>query len=230
MSGSSELKYRVRHTPSTLYAADDLPVGDKATRWAIVNNYNHYADLHGQVRAHWSARSGGPGKAPYLEASSTSWTNVLTVGPFPLAMRPDGSSYRVRIRVGANVDNVLSPGRVAVILSTPFAPTAAPGDVLAGAVSGRIPTDRVWYTDTQFTNTTAAFITGKSKGARAWDNMIALNSSEAPEFFTNTNTPIDVGGRDSGVAQCLVCCMVYLKAGGNNTRLQYFEATEWYGE
>lgn len=230
MSGSSELSYRVRHTAASVFNTPYLPVGDKATRWILVNNTNHYADIHGQVRAHFSSRAIGPGKEPYLFTDSTSWKNVFTTAPFPIAMREDGSSYRIRIALGGATENVAAAASFAVVLSRFGAPTD-PRTRVEQAIAGTIPTDSVWAT-TSTPGTSPSFLSGKSKGTYAWDRLIALNQPEASSFVTTTGTPIDIGGASSGVPQCLVQLFVFAKSSNGiyAARLHYFDATEWYGD
>ena len=190
-----------------------------------MNNTNHYQDICGQVRAHWSARALGPAKAPYLSADSTIWTNVMTTAPFPLAMREDGSSYRLRIRVGGANRVALQAARYAVLLASPYS-RGAPVSIVYGAVSGAAPTDRVWYSN-KVSSTTPAFLTGQSRGTNAWDSMIALTQAESAEFLSVAPTPVDIAGASSGVPVCMVQCMVFIR--GSESDLYYFEATEWYG-
>lgn len=231
MSGSSELEYRVRHTASSLFNAPYRPVGDKATRWVLVNNTNHYADIHGQVRACYSSRAVGPAKSPYYETYSTDWKNVMTTAPFPIAMREDGSSYRIRVVVGGAAENAAAACRFGVVLSLFGAPTD-PRSTLEQAVAGTIPTDSVWHTDSATSGTTPAFLNGKSKGTFNWDRLIALTRDEAAPFLTVTGTPLDISGSSSGVPQCLVQLFVFAKTSNGlyGARLHYFQATEWYGE
>ena len=231
MSGSSELEYRVRHTASTLFNAPYRPVGDKATRWVLVNNTNHYADIHGQVRACYSSRAVGPAKDPFYSTYATDWKNVMTTAPFPLSMREDGSSYRVRIVLGGAIENAAAVASFGVVMSRFGAPTD-PLSTLVGAVANTAPTDSVWVPVATTASTTPVFLTGKSKGTRAWDRLIALSQSEAAPFLTVTNTPLDIGGASSGVPQCLVQLFVFAKTNNGlyGARLHYFQATEWYGE
>lgn len=231
MSGSSELEYRVRHSASSVFNAAYRPVGDKATRWILVNNTNHYADIHGQVRASFSSRAVGPAKTPYYATNSTGWKNVMTTAPFPVAMREDGSSYRIRVVVGGAAENAAAACRFGVVLSLFGAPTD-PRTTLEQAVAGTLPTDSVWYTETATTGTTPAFLTGKSKGPNSWDRLIALTQREAEPFLTVTGTPLDIGGAASGVPQCLVQLFVFAKTSNAlySARLHCFQATEWYGE
>ena len=230
MSGSSELEYRVRHTASDVFNAPYRPVGDKATRWILVNNTNHYADIHGQVRANYVSRSIGPVKESYYSTNSTSWKNVLTTAPFPIALREDGSSYRVRVIVGGATENVLAAANFSVVLSRFGAPTD-PLTTIENAISGFIETDSVWTTTSNVSSTTPVYATGKSQGQIAWDRMIALTADEAAPFITVTGTPIDIGGAASGVPQCLVQLFVFAKTSSAlySARLHAFQATEWYG-
>lgn len=231
MSGSSELKYRVRGTASVLYDADDASVGDKVTRYHVVNNLNHYADIHGQQRVHWSARALGPAKTPYLATVATGYLNVLTSAPFPIALRPDGSSYRVRIRIGGCVSNALGgPGKFAVMLSTPYA-RDAPYRLLTDVLSGALATDQVWISN-DVNSTTPAFLTGKSKGVNGWDNMIALTAAEAAPFMTTISVPVDISGASAGLPVCMVQVMIFAGLGDSayEARLYYADATEFYGE
>ena len=235
MSGSSELGYRVRGTASALYAADDMPLDDKITRYHLVNNLNHYSDIHGQVLVHWSCRSSiGPAKIPYAYSTATGWREVMRSGPFPLSLRPDGSSYRVRIAVGGRLSNVAaSPGKIAVMMSTSVPRVGSPYVSLGTGSTAASYTDSIWISD-DITNTTSAFRSGVSQGPQAYTRMIALTADEVTSFMTTTSTPVDIGGADSGVAQCIVQIMAFAKlnqpvGGTHEMRLEYLEATEFYG-
>lgn len=234
MSGSSELGYRVRGTASALYADDDMPIDDKITRYHLVNNLNHYSDIHGQTLVRWSCRASfGPAKTPYVFSTATGWREVMRSGPFPLSLRPDGSTYGVRLAVGGRLSNVAaSPGKIAVMLSTSVPRVGSPLLSLGSGATAATYTDSIWFSD-DVTDTSSSFRVGKSQGPVAYDRMVFLTADEVSSFMTTTSTPIDIGGADSGVAQCIVQVMAYTKlnqpvGSSHEMRLEYLEATEFY--
>lgn len=202
MAGTSEFTARVRLEPAVVFNAADLPVGNIATR-AIANNLNHYQDSYGQVRMAWGARAGA-GTAYWTTAATTEWVQLGTTGAFPIAVREDGSSYRVRISLYAEG----LTGFFGVVL----APTDRAKGVLtavqtAAGDPGGLYTDSVWLTGGG--GAAPALIAGVSQGVKAFSDMVFLNAEEMYGFVTTRSGPVDIGGDETGSAACMVSLSIW---------------------
>jgi hypothetical protein len=79
------------------HAADDPLSVDVGL--ALANNALHFADQAGQVRIAWDTVTGSELQA--AAATGTTYTDILPkLPPFPLRLRPDGSTYAIRMRLG----------------------------------------------------------------------------------------------------------------------------------
>lgn len=92
------------------YEAGAYPIGNSPTdaalmRDAFAENACHLADEMTQPRVQWSPKTG-----EYLTAGTTTLRRVKVVGfgPFPITMRPDGSSSRLVVRISAMVNSAIT--------------------------------------------------------------------------------------------------------------------------
>ena len=218
MSGFSTYAARVRH-PATFTVAD-APIDTVLARDHAINNVNHYADIMGQVRANWNARPGA-----YIESdnsNSKTWRTMWHCPTFPIALRPDGSSYRVRVRI-AGAGESAAEVRFAVSL----------GSAHSSAFSvypGTATTDAVWSTGA-ITSTTHAYRTGASLGTEAWTTMVALSATEASACVRVTSTVLDTNAVPIGVTHALVQAIVwgYDDDVAHHARLSAVTLEEWPG-
>lgn len=89
------------------YEAGGWGVGNDPASAALVRdsyaeNVCHLADSAGQVRVAWSSKGTALGAGDTVDQPG----KVLSFGPFPLSIREDGSSFRVRVRVHATCSTV----------------------------------------------------------------------------------------------------------------------------
>ena len=220
--GTSIHEARIRMA-TAVYAASTQPVGPVVARDVICNNLDHYADSIGQSRWKFAPGKAGYASKSYLTPRTTSvtvdtWYQAAASQAFPLPLRADGSSYKIRVRLGG-----ASSGGHAV----KFAIVLAPVDG-AAAIATAANSDSVFITATT-TSATAAWLTGTSQGGSAYTTMIGLTAAEAAEYSRTVDTPIDLAGVGSAVAQCLVNIVVFASTAntGSVPRLYGGSADEW---
>lgn len=81
-----------------LYHRRDRPVSVDAGLM-LANNALHFADQAGQVRIAWDIGTGDELQA--AAATGTTYTDILPkLPPFPIRLRPNGSTYAIRMRLG----------------------------------------------------------------------------------------------------------------------------------
>lgn len=222
--GTSELGYRVRHEASAVFSADDRPVGNRASRDILANGLNFYADIYGQQRMCFAARSMGPAKDPFFGTNRTAWTQVAATGAFPIAIRENGQSYKIRVALAGCIENVAAKAQFAIVLAPVI-------DALAILESvSTVETDAVWVS-AETASTTPAYLTGASQGPDAWDRLIGLSTLEAAAYLVPTNTPVDIGGAVGAVPQCLVNLVVFAKTDNATYEARMYNASgqEWAG-
>lgn len=220
-SGFSTWQGRIRK--ATSFPGDDAPIGPVTGRDYAVNNANHYADIFGQVRARWAAQAGG-----YIVATNTanlSWKPIWVAERFPIALRPDGSSYRVRVRINGSAENASFKVGFAVSLSTPDPAS------IHSVYPGSAATDAVWSAGTNITATSAAYLAGASLGSSAWTTMIAMTATEAAACVRSTSTIVDVAGSRISVTQAMAALVfwAYVEDTAHQARLYAVDGEEWPG-
>lgn len=222
--GTSELGYRVRHEASAVFNADDRPVGNYAARSILTNGLNFYADIHAQQRMCFAARAIGPTKDAFFGTNSLEWTQVAASGAFPIAIRENGESYRIRLDVGGCTENAGTKVNFAVVL----APIIDAPSVLETVAT--VDTDSVW-TSGDVSSATPAYVSGTSRGPAASARLIGLTALEVSQYTVATGTPVDIGGASGAVPQCLVNLVVFAKTEDvlYQARLYNVCAQEWSG-
>lgn len=207
--GTSTHQGRVRRATAT-YAAASQPVDAEAALNVISNNLDHYADSMAQHAMVWSVGKSGYASKSYLTPRTTgvvvdTWYQIAASGPFPIMLRADGSSYKMRVRLAG-----ASSGGHAVKFGLVLAPVTAAQSIITDATSSPVvaATDSVFVTATT-TSSTAAWLTGTSKGTAAYTTMVELTAEEAFPFIVMTDTPVDLSGARSSVAQCLVSAVIF---------------------
>lgn len=175
-------------------------VGASIARDYAVNNLLHLADEYAQVRVAWIAPTEGEGYVTGRTASITAdrWYPIASFGAFPIALRQDGSSYRLRVRLGGS-----SSGGHAVKFRLVFAPQRDALD-LVNTTAG----DFIFETATT-TSGTGAWLTGTSQGVEAWTTQVQIPPEYAATWMRETSTLSDIGGSAVGVQQCLVACSIF---------------------
>lgn len=78
------------------------PASSSLVRDGYVENACHLADSAGQVRVAWSSK----GTALTAGDSVDKPAKIVSFGPFPLTLREDGSSFRMRVRLHATCSTV----------------------------------------------------------------------------------------------------------------------------
>ncbi len=220
--GTSEHSGRLL-TGLTFPAGD--PVDASFARDYMVNNANHLADEHGQVRVAWvssaTAYSGGQGYIqPTTLAITNSYRSYVKTNAWPIPIRQDDSSYRMRIRLAFAASAVAGTVTFRVVL----APLGASEGFLLTAP------DEFSY-EASATTTAVAWRTGVSKGPLANATQIYLTAARAAGFSTLTSTIADVGGAPTVAAQTLVALHIFAKTThlSSQPRLYGVYAAEWIG-
>lgn len=175
------------------------------TRDFVLNNLAHLADEHAQVRVAWTPTSTSfddqaVGFAQTTPITADIWAPVVSFGPFPIALRQNGDTYRIRIRVAAITGDNPAAGVLRVVL--------CPVEEAALAVQAN--EDNV-YEVTLADDTTNAWRSGSSQGSSAWSNMIYAPAELTAGWVSTVSTLETVGGNAAGVEQCLVSLNVYAK-------------------
>lgn len=219
---TSPYGYRVR-TGSQFGTAGSSPISAVYARRVLLNNLCHYADIFGQVRVAW-ASSPRVGKNYVTPTTPTVTNSPYLIGasePFPIAVRRNGQSYKLRVRIaGASSDNT-NAVRFRVVL----APVTSAGSLVLDAA------DYVFLTATT-TSSTAGWLTGASQGSGAYTTMVALSAEQAASMQQTTGTLSDISGTPVGVQQVLVSLQVYGQTANVAAvpRLHGVYAAEWVGD
>lgn len=210
---------------TAVYAAAKQPVGAVVARDVICNNLDHYADSMAQVRFAWAPGTSTYASKSYLTPRTTgvvvnTWYQIAASHAFPLPARADGTGYKIRVRLGG-----ASSGGHAVKFAIVLAPVGSAQAVVTASAS-----DASFETATT-TSATAAWLTGASQGSGAYTTMVALSASEVGLYTRLTDTPVDLSGARSAVAQCLVNLVVFGSTAntGSVPRLYGVAAEEWIG-
>lgn len=222
---TSTYGYLVR-ADTTIYQDESVPVDTTIARDVVLNNLCHAADQFAQVRVAFSAAgtslSGGQG---YVNPRTTyrvagEFYRVGSFGPFPLAVRESGPSYKMRIRLaGLSSDNTNT---------ATFRVSLSPTDRPYGAtVLDDGP--HVWEAATA--SSTSAWLTGANLGDSD-ATQIYLNETLVGQC-TRLTTPTytTTGGNPVTVTQCLVYLNVFAKVSNTATtpRMTALYAAEYVG-
>jgi hypothetical protein len=219
---TSPYGYRVR-VGSQFGTAGTSPISAVYARRVLLNNLCHYADVFGQVRIAWSA-SPRVGKG-YLQPTTPTTVNVpyyiAASAPFPIAVRRNGQSYKLRVRIaGVSSDNTN-----AVRFRAVLAPVSSAGSLALNSE------DYVFLTATT-TSSTPGWLTGASQGSEAFTTMVALSAEQCASMQQTTGTLSDIAGTPVGVSQVLVSLQVYGQTANVAAvpRLHGVYAAEWVGD
>lgn len=158
---------------------------DTAWSRAILSNAAHIADSSAQVVAAWRSdanpvirdRDAAENELGVRSSDYVVWASQL----FNLRFRPDGSSYRIRIRVRAATDS----GTASTIRAIVYGPSTV--------ISPLTGNERVvsWT----FSSTTAAWLTSPTGG----DGNGNVYIPNAAECFADRSTPASLGGTPSSL-------------------------------
>jgi hypothetical protein len=178
------------------------------TRDCILNNSSHLCDEATQVRVNYAAKDG-----TYLETvGETGRQLLMRFGPFPLRMRPDGSSAKMRVRLNGSL---AAAGTEDVLF------------VLGGADA--------WRTGVEGDENVATFELGST--TPGWvdahtDNIISVPAAETPALLTNIVSYGAVSGADP-VAVPIYLAFLHVVAvdqqSANQIRISGVYAAEYIG-
>jgi hypothetical protein len=177
---------------------------DARTSRIIVSNINHLSDEFAQVL---SCRSGTvpalSGKSGYLTTNTPTFAGtpyLVTADTVPIKVRAGGQSYRIRVRVGGASGNTAS---------TVFYVAAAPvGMAPASIVTSAGAIDSIYQTAAT-TSSTAAWLTGASRGPNAYTTMIEMTATQVEACVVTRPTLTALGGDSSTVQVALVQLSVW---------------------
>jgi hypothetical protein len=217
-AGFSTWQGRIRKDPS--WPTDYSPIGPVTGRDYAVNNAMHYADVFGQVRVQMSLAAGA--YVTSLNTASTTWAPTWVGPTFPVQLRPDGSSYRLRVRIAGAGESAGFKVRFAVSVGSP--------DALFPLYPGSSTSDAVWSTG-DISSTTVAYRAGASLGSNAWPTMAAMSALEVAPCSRSTPTITDVAGDPISVTQAIVQAIVWTSVEdvAHPARLYAFSLEEWPG-
>lgn len=220
--GFSTWQGRIRKDPA--WPTDDSPVGAVTGRDYAVNNAMHYADIMAQNRVELSQRGGA-----YIEAISPvsgGWAIAWVGASFPISLRPDGSSYRCRVRIAGCGESAVDKVRFAFSIG-PALGTAAAYALTSPSVA---TTDNVWDTG-DVSSATPAYLTGATLGVEAWTTQIALTAAQAAQCTSVVSTIVDVAGAPVSVTQAIVqpTIWTYTDDSAHPARLYAASLEEWPG-
>jgi len=178
-----------------------------------------------QVRACFAPGTSTYASKSYLTPRTSgvvvdTWYQIMATRPWPISLRADGSSYKLRLRVGG-----ASSGGHAVKFAVVLAPIENALEIVSAS-----STDASFETTTT-TSASAAWLTGASQGSGAYTTMVTLDAATAALYMRNTDTPVDLSGARSTVAQCLVALTIYGSTAntGSVPRLYGLHAQEFVG-
>ena len=214
--GSSVWQGRIRNDPATFNVAT-APVDALLTMDIGANNLDHYADSFGQTRINISAAAMTPKKTGVV---ANTYYQIVASEPFPIPMLPDGTAYKLRLRLGG-----FSTAGHAVKFAAVLAPVLEASTVLAS-----LSTDSVYVTATT-TSATAVYVTGASEGTAAYTTMVELSPDEVARYRVLTSTPVDLAGAASAVEQVLVSLVIFGSTANvaSEPTLVNAYAIEWVG-
>lgn len=200
-------------------------IGAGISRDFATNNLLHFADEFAQVRAAWSTTLAAfTGQSAYLtgrtDGSADVWYPVIASQAFPVPLREDGRSYRLRVRIGGSSD-----GGELVQFRIVLAPQGE-----AGVLVNTVNEDFIYETDETLV-TTPAWLTGASQGSQAFTTQIEIPASYVSAWMVETPTIADVAGAAVTAPQCLVSLCVFGRSLNNPDfpRLEALYAGEWIG-
>ena len=231
---TSPLGYRVVIGWDAFSAQRPLSAFD--TRNVVLNNLCHYADSYGQTLVNWSATAaaltGGYGYLyPGSPADLTGYLpSLIGMWKVPLRIRADGSSYKVRIRIGGASDTAGESVRFFAALALPgygIGRVLYDGTVLAGmpalhgdAIFGTVAT----------TSTTPAWLTGVSQGNNGWSTMIQLPADLVSSHLRMHGTFDETSAPESVLYTDTILVVFSLAThDGIGGRLYAVHACEWVG-
>lgn len=198
-------------------------IGASIARDYAINNLLHLADEYAQVRVAWIAPVESEGYISGRTSSLTAdrWFPIGSFGPFPIALRESGDSYRLRVRVAGS-----SSGGHAVKFRIVLAPLREALDLVNTTTA-----DFIFETATT-TSGTGAWLTGASIGVEAWTTQVQLPAEYAAAWMRETATLTDVAGTAVGAQQCLVAVNVFGSTAntGSVPRLAGVYAAEFVGD
>jgi hypothetical protein len=177
-------------------------------RDCILNNSSHLCDEATQVRVNYAAKDG-----TYLETvGETGRQLLMTFGPFPLRMRPDGSSVKMRVRLNGSL---AAAGTEDILF------------ILGDAES--------WHSGVEGDENVATFELGST--TPSWvdahvDNIISVPAGETPSLLTNIVSYGAVSGADP-VAVPIYMAFLHVVAvnqqSANQIRVSGVYAAEYIG-
>ncbi len=197
---TAEYEYTV-HVDSAYVMTPNAALDAFTTR-LVLSNINHLSDMNAQVLATFSGTVPAlSGKAGYLTPGTPAAVDTpyaIVSATFPICLRARGQSYRVRIRIGGASANAGATATFRAVLSS-----AASGP---GAVAE--DSDAVFKT-AGTTSTSAAWLTGTSRGAAGYTTMIEMNPAEVAGCIVSRSTSASLGGSTTSVDIALVTLSVF---------------------
>ncbi len=197
---TSEYHYRV------LLDLADVGVAKKAldptTSRSLMSNLNHMADEFAQVRVTYSGTVAAlSGKAGYLSSrtpTSTATPYAVTSWSFPMSIRAQGQSYKLRVRIGGATANATATATFTAVLSPGNTAPASVGDA----------SDAVYVT-AGTASTAAAWLTGVSQGAGAYTTMMEMNAAQVAACWNDFPTKVSLSGDPATVTCAWVTLSIF---------------------
>ena len=197
--------------PTSFYGDSD-PVDTANVRDGIVNNAIHTAEESGQVLVNTilpdgvTVTSGEP---------TSSYHKVVTFGPFPLSLRADGSTFRIRTRVLGYSDDNTATVVFLVVLAPFLSGVGAIGANAGGVASGST------------SSTTEAWIDMTND----YGDLLYMDAARVLSSQYPLTTPTSVGGSYYTQTPAILACLhVYsVQASASNAVVGGVYAAEYAG-
>lgn len=224
MPGTSSEGRRIKHA-ATIYNAAQAPLDAVAMRDFVANNLLHYADSMAQVRAQFAAvsnaASGGNNySTPRRTVDRNIFMHMWTSGDFPLSLRANRGSYKLRVRVAGASSNNTNAVKFRVVVC----PRA-----IANSEVNQVA-DYVYETATT-SSSTAAWLTGASQGSAAYSTMVSISPDQISAWTRSLSTITDLSGTPIALPACMVSVSVYGHTvnTGATPQLYNCHVQEWVG-
>lgn len=174
-------------TPVAMFG-ENYPVDTAHVRDGIVNNAVHTADMSGQVRINFVYPEADRQAMGVPDADGAQ--RLISFGPFPLSIRPDGSSYRLRLRALCNSNDGSSVSFRAVL--APYASS------IPGASSS-------------IENEASITTTSTTESWRDFNQLIYMPRAQVAAAFGTLQSPTTVGGSSyTSVQACLASVTIFV--------------------
>ncbi len=205
----------VRYESGT-YPIGNSPADAVIMRDAFAENACHLADEMTQPRVQWAPKTG-----EYLTAGSATLERVKVVGfgPFPITMRPDGSTSLLVVRINAMVNSAITTSTQTMY--------AFLGDGSKSSWSGSVASPGSAVQVYSFSNTSAAWLT-PSVGSQSY---VYLDPTHAGPLLGPVPSPGATSGANVAAANIYMATLtlVVVQTDASAVQIHAVSAREYIG-